>query len=43
MERGPIEQVLDVGVKAINGMLTIGRGQRLGLVADRVGKSVLLA
>jgi flagellum-specific ATP synthase len=43
MERGPIEQVLDVGVKAINGMLTIGRGQRLGLVAGSgVGKSVLL-
>ncbi len=43
MERGPINQVLDVGVKAINGMLTIGRGQRLGLVAGSgVGKSVLL-
>ncbi len=43
MERGPIHQVLDVGVKAINGMLTVGRGQRLGLVAGSgVGKSVLL-
>ena len=43
MERGPIREVLDVGVKAINGMLTIGRGQRLGLVAGSgVGKSVLL-
>lgn len=43
MERGPINQVLDVGVKAINGMLTLGRGQRLGLVAGSgVGKSVLL-
>lgn len=43
MERGPIEEVLDVGVKAINGMLTIGRGQRLGLIAGSgVGKSVLL-
>lgn len=43
MERGPINQVLDVGVKAINGMLTVGRGQRLGLVAGSgVGKSVLL-
>jgi flagellum-specific ATP synthase len=43
MERGPIKEVLDVGVKAINGMLTIGRGQRLGLVAGSgVGKSVLL-
>ena len=43
MERGPIHQVLDVGVKAINGMLTVGRGQRLGLIAGSgVGKSVLL-
>lgn len=43
MERGPIHQVLDVGIKAINGMLTIGRGQRLGLIAGSgVGKSVLL-
>ncbi|WP_310610187.1 FliI/YscN family ATPase [Limnohabitans sp.] len=43
MERGPIEEVLDVGVKAINGALTIGRGQRIGLVAGSgVGKSVLL-
>lgn len=43
MERGPIDRVLDVGVKAINGMLTLGRGQRVGLVAGSgVGKSVLL-
>jgi flagellum-specific ATP synthase len=43
MERGPIQDVLDVGVKAINGALTIGRGQRIGLVAGSgVGKSVLL-
>jgi len=43
MERGPIKEVLDVGVKAINGALTIGRGQRIGLVAGSgVGKSVLL-
>jgi flagellum-specific ATP synthase len=43
MERGPINQILDVGVKAINGVLTLGRGQRLGLVAGSgVGKSVLL-
>jgi flagellum-specific ATP synthase len=43
MERGPITQVLDVGVKAINGMLTLGCGQRVGLVAGSgVGKSVLL-
>jgi flagellum-specific ATP synthase len=43
MERGPIEHVLDVGVKAINGVLTVGQGQRIGLVAGSgVGKSVLL-
>jgi flagellum-specific ATP synthase len=43
MERGPINQVLDVGVKAINGMLTLGCGQRIGLIAGSgVGKSVLL-
>ena len=43
MERGPINKILDVGVKAINGVLTLGRGQRLGLVAGSgVGKSVLL-
>ncbi|MEJ6630545.1 MAG: FliI/YscN family ATPase, partial [Burkholderiaceae bacterium] len=42
-ERGPIDTVLDVGVKAINGVLTVGRGQRLGLIAGSgVGKSVLL-
>jgi flagellum-specific ATP synthase len=43
MERGPIDRILDVGVKAINGLLTLGRGQRIGLVAGSgVGKSVLL-
>ena len=43
MERGVINQVLDVGVKAINGLLTVGRGQRIGLVAGSgVGKSSLL-
>ena len=43
MERGPIDSVLDVGVKAINGLLTLGRGQRVGLMAGSgVGKSVLL-
>ncbi len=43
MERTPIDRVLDVGVKAINAMLTAGCGQRLGLIAGSgVGKSVLL-
>jgi flagellum-specific ATP synthase len=41
--RQPISQPLDVGVRAINGLLTIGRGQRVGLfAASGVGKSVLL-
>ena len=41
--RQPITQPLDVGVRAINGLLTVGRGQRIGLFAGSgVGKSVLL-
>ncbi len=41
--REPISQILDVGVRAINSMLTVGRGQRMGLFAGSgVGKSVLL-
>jgi flagellum-specific ATP synthase len=43
MEREPIREPLDTGVRAINGLLTVGRGQRLGLFAGSgVGKSVLL-
>ncbi|WP_296749545.1 flagellar protein export ATPase FliI [Thiobacillus sp.] len=43
LERAPIRQTLDVGVRAINGLLTVGRGQRLGLFAGSgVGKSILL-
>lgn len=43
LERMPISEVLDVGVRAINAMLTVGRGQRMGLFAGSgVGKSVLL-
>ena len=43
LRRQPITQPLDVGVRAINGLLTIGRGQRVGLFAGSgVGKSVLL-
>jgi len=43
LSRAPIKEKLDVGVRAINSMLTVGRGQRLGLFAGSgVGKSVLL-
>lgn len=43
MLRANIEHPLDVGIRAINGMLTVGRGQRMGLFAGSgVGKSVLL-
>ncbi len=43
MSRRPIHEPLDVGVRAINALLTIGEGQRMGLFAGSgVGKSVLL-
>ncbi len=43
LERAPIEKILDVGVRAINTLLCVGRGQRMGLFAGSgVGKSVLL-
>jgi flagellum-specific ATP synthase len=43
MEREKVAQPLDVGVRAINALLTVGRGQRMGLFAGSgVGKSVLL-
>jgi flagellum-specific ATP synthase len=43
LSRAPIQDTLDVGVRAINSMLTVGRGQRMGLFAGSgVGKSVLL-
>ncbi len=43
MDRDPVRRPLDTGVRAINAMLTVGRGQRLGLFAGTgVGKSVLL-
>ncbi len=43
LNRHPISEPLDVGIRSINGLLTVGRGQRLGLFAGTgVGKSVLL-
>lgn len=43
LSRAPITDMLDVGVRAINSMLSVGRGQRMGLFAGSgVGKSVLL-
>lgn len=43
LARAPIRRPLDVGIRAINALLTVGRGQRMGLFAGSgVGKSVLL-
>jgi flagellum-specific ATP synthase len=43
LDRTPISEPLDVGIRAINSLLTVGKGQRLGLFAGSgVGKSVLL-
>ena len=43
IERNRITQPMDVGIRAINSMLTVGQGQRIGIFAGSgVGKSVLL-
>ncbi|WP_024851356.1 flagellar protein export ATPase FliI [Hydrogenovibrio kuenenii] len=43
LDRSQIDRPLDVGIKAINALLTLGEGQRIGLMAGTgVGKSVLL-
>ena len=43
LERIPVTKTLDVGVRSINALLTVGRGQRMGLFAGSgVGKSILL-
>lgn len=43
LARKPIKEQLDVGIRTINSLFSVGRGQRLGLFAGSgVGKSVLL-
>lgn len=43
LARNPIREPLNVGIRSINSLLTVGRGQRMGLFAGSgVGKSVLL-
>lgn len=43
LQREMISQPMDLGVRALNGMLTVGKGQRVGIMAGSgVGKSVLL-
>jgi len=43
LRKRPVKEPLDVGVRAINAVLTLGKGQRVGLMAGSgVGKSVLL-
>ena len=43
MSRDIIEDVLPLGVKAVDGLITIGKGQRIGIFAGSgVGKSTLL-
>jgi flagellum-specific ATP synthase len=43
LERQPVEEPLETGVRAIDGLLTMGRGQRVGIFAGSgVGKSTLL-
>lgn len=44
MTRAPIDRALETGVRAIDGLLTLGRGQRMGVFAAAGGgKSTLLA
>ena len=44
LKRKPIRSQLDVGIRSINSLLSIGRGQRMGLFAGSgVGKSMLLS
>lgn len=43
LERPPISEVMELGVKAIDGLMTLGKGQRIGIFAGSgVGKSTLM-
>ncbi|MBS91599.1 MAG: flagellum-specific ATP synthase FliI, partial [Rickettsiales bacterium] len=43
MQKKTISEPLDVGIRAINSLFTVGQGQRLGIIAGSgVGKSILL-
>lgn len=43
LERAPVNECLDVGVKSINSFITVGKGQRVAIMAGSgVGKSVLM-
>ncbi|QCI16913.1 FliI/YscN family ATPase [Buchnera aphidicola (Aphis helianthi)] len=43
LSRKPIHEILDTGIRAINGLITIGRGQRIGIFSSSgIGKSILL-
>jgi len=43
LERAAVDTPLDIGVRVINSLMTVGKGQRLGIIAGSgVGKSVLL-
>ena len=43
MNRRPIREVADIGVAAVNALITIGKGQRMAIMAGSgVGKSVLM-
>lgn len=44
LKRPRIDQPVDIGIRAINGLLTLGKGQRIGIFAGSgVGKSTLLS
>ena len=43
LDRPPISEIMEIGVKAIDALLTIGKGQRIGIFAGSgVGKSTLM-